>query len=201
MNLAGWRWIFFIEGLLTIFVAIVGFILLVGFPDQWKPSWHFLTEREVKYIVNKVNEDRGDAHVEAFSIGKYLRGGMDWKIWCYAFIFFGSTTISYSLAYFMPDILMKSLHYDKKKTQIMGAPPYVLAGVVMVVGGWLGDKKRIRGPIIIFNMLLCITGALIVGWAKGGQVRYFGLFLLTAGANANVPATMTYQVRHAHVVN
>jgi MFS family permease len=195
-GLAGWRWIFLIEGLLTIFVAFLGAILLVGFPDQWTPKWHFLSEREVKFVMRKVDEDRGDAQVEPFSMGKYLKGGADWKIWCYALIFFGSTTISYALAYFMPDILMENLHFDKKMTQIMGAPPYVLAGVVMVAGGWLGDKKRIRGPIIIFNMSLAIAGVLLVGWVKNPKVRYFGLFLLTSGANANIPAVMTYQANN-----
>ncbi|KAF2668376.1 MFS general substrate transporter [Microthyrium microscopicum] len=190
-NMAAWRWIF-----LTIFMALLGYALIVGFPDQWKPSWHFLSEREVKYVLSKVNEDRGDAVVEPFSMGVYLRSALDWKIWCYAMIFFNNTTVTYGLAYFLPDILRKSLHYDQKMSQIMGAPPYIAAGVVMYLTGWIGDKYQIRGPIIIFNMILSLIGIPLLGWTTNGSVRYFGIFLLAAGVNANIPVTMTYQANN-----
>jgi MFS transporter, ACS family, DAL5 transporter family protein len=116
-------------------------------------------------------------------------------VWFFAMIFFDTTTISYALAYFGPDILHKQLHFDEAKTQYMGAPPFVFAGAVMFLTGWAGDRYKIRGPIIIFNMLLCVIGLPILGWTKNPQLRYFGLFLVTAGSSANVPTTMTYQVR------
>jgi hypothetical protein len=62
--------------------------------------------------------------------------------------------------------------------------------------GWLGDKKKIRGPIIVFNMILCLIGLPIMGFAKAPAVRYFGVFLTTAGANSNIPATMSYQANN-----
>jgi MFS family permease len=125
-----------------------------------------------------------------------LKGAADWKIWAFAMLFFDTTTISYALAYFAPDILKYQLHYSPSMTQVMGAPPYVFAGVIMFLTGWLGDKYKIRGPIIIFNMLLCVAGLPLIGWTKIASVRYFGLFLVTAGANANVPTVMTYQVNY-----
>jgi hypothetical protein len=35
-----------------------------------------------------------------------------------------------------------------------------------------------------------------MGWHKSAAVRYFGVFLTTAGANSNVPATMSYQANN-----
>jgi hypothetical protein len=175
---------------------MVGYILLVGFPDHWTPRWRFLTEREVRYVIDKVNADRGDATVEAFSIGTYLRNALDLKVWGFAMTFFASTTISYALAYFGPDIIKNKLRYNAKDTQIMGAPPYVFAGVVMAFEGWLGDRSKVRGPFIIANMAMCLIGFALLGWTEGAGVQYFSLFLVTAGANANIPVVMTYQANN-----
>lgn len=143
-----------------------------------------------------VDADRGDAQPESFSMGKYLKAALDWKIWAFAMIFFDTTTISYALAYFGPDILHNQLKYDEAMTQIMGAPPYVFAGAMMFITGWAGDRFKTRGPLIFFNMALCCLGLYLLGWTKNGQIRYFGLFLVTAGANGNIPTTMTYQANN-----
>jgi len=45
-------------------------------------------------------------------------------------------------------------------------------------------------------MLLCIIGLAIMGWVKNVAVRYFGVFLVAAGANANVPAVLAYQANN-----
>jgi hypothetical protein len=175
---------------------MIGYVLLVGFPDHWTPRWHFLTEREVRYVIDKVNADRGDATPEPFSMGLYLKNASDLKVWAFAMTFFASTTISYALAYFGPDILRRKMHYSPKATQIMGAPPYVFAGVVMAFEGWIGDRSKVRGPLIIGNMALCLIGFGLLGWAKAASVQYFSLFLVTAGANANIPVVMTYQANN-----
>lgn len=81
-------------------------------------------------------------------------------------------------------------------SQCLVAPPYALAAIVMYTTGYLGDKYHLRGPIIIFNMILCLIGLPIMGFHKNSSVRYFGVFLTTAGANSNVPATMAYQANN-----
>lgn len=81
-------------------------------------------------------------------------------------------------------------------SQCLVAPPYALAAIVMYTTSYLGDKYHLRGPIIAFNMVLCLIGLPIMGFHSNSAVRYFGVFLTTAGANANVPATMAYQANN-----
>lgn len=57
----------------------------------------------------------------------------------------------------------------------------------MFSGAWIGDKYRIRGPILVFNSLLAIIGLPIMGFHDDDKVRYFGVFLVVAGANAVCP--------------
>ncbi|KKY24692.1 putative phthalate transporter [Diplodia seriata] len=181
---------------LTCAIGLGGYWLLVSFPDGKHKSWNFLDGREKRWVISRVQADRGDANMEAFSLKKFFRGGMDWKVWGYALIFFGTTTITYALAYFLPIILRVNMGFSIAASQCLVAPPYIFGALVMYGTGYFGDRLHLRGPIIAFNMLLCIIGLPIMGFASNSGVRYFGVFLVTAGANANVPATMSYQANN-----
>ncbi|KAI0391180.1 major facilitator superfamily domain-containing protein [Xylariaceae sp. FL0594] len=192
-GLRGWRWIFIIEGILTIILGIAGYWLLVDFPDSGRSNYKFLTEKERKWVVKRVNDDRGDAATPKFELRKFLGAGLDWRIWCYALLAFGTTTMSYALAFFLPIILHESLKFDVGASQALVAPPYAFAGIFMYGVGWLGDKYRLRGPIVIINMAVALIGLPLLGWHPDPKVRYLGSFFLIAGANSNVPATLAYQ--------
>lgn len=81
-GLRGWRWIFIIEGLITIALACVGVFIIVDFPDKVADSKKpFLTPSEVQLIVDVLAADRGDEHgelqrINARNIGKVL---MTWQ--------------------------------------------------------------------------------------------------------------------------
>lgn len=49
---------------------------------------------------------------------------------------------------------------------------------------------------MVFNMVTVIVGLAIMGWVKNVGARHFGVFLVAAGANANVPATLAYQANN-----
>ncbi|GJD03343.1 major facilitator superfamily transporter [Colletotrichum higginsianum] len=183
-------------GVLTCVLGLAGYWLLVDFPDSKRKDWSFLGERERAWIVARVNRDRGDAHMPAFNLRRFLSAGADWRIWAYAMIFFNTTTVSYALAYFLPIILQINMGFDVGAAQCLVAPPYAFAGFIMFGTAWLGDKMKFRGPVILINMLFCIVGLPIMGFHSSAAVRYFGVFLTTAGANSNVPAVMAYQANN-----
>lgn len=195
-GLSGWRWIFIFEGLITCLLGIAGYWLLVDFPDSKRSSWRFFGQKERAWIIAKVEADRGDVQIQPFNLIRYLRTGTDWKVWAYAMIFFNTTTITYALAYFLPIILTYNMHFSVGAAQCLVAPPYAFAGIVMYSTAWVGDRYKLRGPIVIFNNLLCIIGLPIIGFHPSPGVRYFGVFLVTAGANSNVPAVMSYQANN-----
>lgn len=68
-GLAGWRWIFIWQGILTCIVAIAGYIFTVDFPEMTmkRRYWvRFLTQREVDYMVARVEKDREDVTLEKY---------------------------------------------------------------------------------------------------------------------------------------
>jgi MFS family permease len=85
-GLTGWRWIYVIEGILTALLGIAGYWLLVDFPDSTRKSWSFIDERQRAWVVQRVNADRGDVKITAFSWSKFLGAGADLKIWYVSFL-------------------------------------------------------------------------------------------------------------------
>jgi len=195
-GLNGWSWIFIIQGLITCVLGIGGYWLLVDFPDSKRPTWKFIGQRERDWVCARVHADRGDVEAPPFNLKNYLAVSKDWRVWAYGLLFFNTTTTTYALAYFLPLILNGSLGFTVAEAQCLIAPPYALAGMVMYGTSWLGDKYRLRGPVVMFNMMLVIIGVPIMGFHKNAAVRYFGVFLTTAGANSNVPAAMSYQANN-----
>ncbi|KAF3088032.1 hypothetical protein TWF569_006080 [Orbilia oligospora] len=196
-GLTGWRWIFIMQGVITCVIAIIAYIFLVPFPDaDAHKSWGFLNKSEVNYIIRKVNDDRGDVHLEPFTLIKFLGGGADFKVWCFGLIFCFSTTVTYSLAYFLPIILHGGMGFSIAASQCLVAPPYAFAGIWMFICGWAGDKYKFRGPIIVVNCLSEILGVCLMGWGPSNGVKFLGVFFACAGANCNVPLALTYQANN-----
>ncbi|KAI1767040.1 major facilitator superfamily MFS-1 [Hypoxylon sp. FL1150] len=195
-GISGWRWIFIMEGVITCLLASLGYWLLVDFPDSKRKSWRFLNDRERAWVVRRVDADRGDVVVPKFHLGSFLKGGMDWRVWAYGLIAFCTNTLTYSLAYFLPLILYTNLGFSRGASLCLIAPPYAFAGIYLYLIGWAGDHFRLRGPIIVLNMVVALIGLPILGWHPSNGVRYFGAFLVTAGANANVPGSLAYQANN-----
>jgi MFS-type transporter involved in bile tolerance (Atg22 family) len=86
--------------------------------------------------------------------------------------------------------------YGIAASQCLVAPPFGLAAILMFSTSWIGDKYRMRAPILAFNAMISIIGLPIMGFATNNAVRYFGVFLAVAGANANIPASMAYQANN-----
>jgi len=195
-GLAGWKWIFIIEGIITCLLGIAGYILIVDFPELSAKSWHFLSEREAAFVVARIEKDRHDAHLQPFTVSSYLRNAFDSKVWAFAMLFCLTTTNSYAIAYFLPIILREGMGFDIARAQCLVAPPYVAAALVMYAQAYYADKFHLRGPVVVMNALLGIIGLPLLGYTTNNGLRYFGVFLATIAANANVPAVLTYQANN-----
>jgi hypothetical protein len=184
------------EGIITILLGVGGYFLIVDFPELASKSWHFLSEKEAAFMCARIEKDRADVTAPPFSLLTYLKTAGDSKIWGFAWLFGLTTTNSYAIAYFLPVILNRGMGFSIAASQCLIAPPYVAAGIVMYGFAVLGDKYHTRGPIVIANAILALIGLPLLGYTTNNGVRYFGVFLATISANANVPAILTYQANN-----
>ena len=168
--------IFIIEGAITMAVCIGGWFIIIDFPTQ---SDKFLTPQQKSFIIQRINDDRGDAEEDKINASKIMMHLKDWKLYCWAFSLMASTLPGYAYSYFLPIILRQGMGYSSTQSQLLSAPPYVLAAIVAYISGWLGDKYKIRGPIIAVHQALTAVGMIITVYGKVNSFRYFGAFLGT----------------------
>ncbi|KAG9121497.1 hypothetical protein FRC07_002506 [Ceratobasidium sp. 392] len=181
-GLRGWRWIFIMLGIITIIAGAIGWLLIVDFPDNAK----FLTEEERRHVIRRLDRDRGDGEHDPLTTQKVLSHLSDWKIWALSLAFACSTMPAYSLAYFIP-IILRGLGFSVALSNILVAPPYIVAVLLALATSWWSDKIRLRTPFIIAHSLIAITGFTIVLHAPGNGVKLFGTFLAVAGTQPQMP--------------
>ncbi|KAI8931664.1 hypothetical protein NX059_011311 [Plenodomus lindquistii] len=192
-NYRGWRWIFIMEGIITCLIGILGFATMVDFPDKAHQAWRFLSEKESAFIVRRINRDRQDGEPENFAWRKFFLPALDFKVWCFALLFFCSTIQAYSVGFFMPIILQDRIGFTKAETQGLSTPPYLCAMILMFIQGWWSDRYRSRAPLMYFNASLGIAALSIMCWTTVPGVQYLGAVLVTSSASANLPGVMSYQ--------
>jgi len=66
----------------------------------------------------------------------------------------------------------------------------------MYAQAWYSDRYRLRAPFIAFNAILALIGLSIMGFHSHNPTRYFGSFLVIAGASGNTPPVLTYQANN-----
>lgn len=78
----GWRWIFIVEGTLTIVCAIIARFFIVDFPQLAT----FLKPDEKARAIERLNKDRGDGEHDQITFEKIIKHLSDWKLWGFALI-------------------------------------------------------------------------------------------------------------------
>lgn len=171
-----WRWIFIIEGTLTIFFGLVSYFLIVDFPASAK----WLREDERVFILARAALDRNvdeepittKGVLNFFTHGKKIMGG---------FMYFGTLIPLYSFTYFAPTII-RTLQLSTVQTQLHTVPPFACAIVLSIGLSYLSDKVQMRYPFLIFTSLLIIAGiGMLQGIHTGFSARYAALFLVIMG--------------------
>lgn len=101
-GLAGWSWIFILEGLLTILIGIASFWLIHDFPDQAK----FLSPDDRARVLRRLAADQqSSAEHEEFKMDYFWASVKDWKTYTGAIIYMGADGTLYAFSLFVPTII------------------------------------------------------------------------------------------------
>ncbi|EHY58396.1 hypothetical protein HRR83_007238 [Exophiala dermatitidis] len=173
-GLEGWRWLFLIEGAITIFLAIVfAFILpnsihkLRGFSSQEKAwvAWNFESDL-----------GQQDDSKEAGGRKGLMLALMDPKMW----MFMALLTVIYISAAvnnFFPSVV-GGLGYSRNKTYGLTAPPFVLCVFCMLLNGFHSDKKQERYLHIVCPLAITVVANVIAVSTLNIAARYVAMMLM-----------------------
>ncbi|KAI9843963.1 MAG: hypothetical protein M1837_006004 [Sclerophora amabilis] len=186
---AGWRWIFIIEGLLTIVLAVISKFLIVDWPETAR----FLNAEEKALLSLRLEQDGGFARMDRLDRKAKMRILRDWKIYVGTVIYIGVCTSGYATAFFIPTIL-NEFGYSSSQAQLHSIPIYVAAAGVMLFAAWATDRLRHRYSFTIGGVLLSTIGYVVL-LAQGGVavgVKYMAVFFVVTGVYVTQPIAMVW---------
>jgi predicted MFS family arabinose efflux permease len=178
-GIAGWRWLFIVEGALSIGIAV---LLWACMPDTYQTA-KFLDDEDKELMrLRTIKHDRYMRLDETFDKREVWKTFKDTKIWISALIQFLGDILSFGISTFMSS-LVKSFGFETVLTQLLTVPIFFVGvGVYIGISIW-SDKVQQRAKFMLGGCLAIAIGfALLLGLPmteKGGL--YFACFLVVPG--------------------
>ncbi|KAK8086121.1 hypothetical protein PG994_001095 [Apiospora phragmitis] len=190
-GIAGWRWLFIIEGSITVAAALSSIFILPNYPATTK----WLSREEQAYAQWRLIDDTGEADSAGASTLKegVLLALRDPRLYLFTLLQHASL-LSQSFQYMFPAIV-QTLGYGSVETLLITAPIWIGTFLVSLVVTYTSGRFRERSWHIIALMLISVVGNVIVVATLNTAVRFFAMFLMPMGAVA------AYQIILAWVSN
>ena len=184
----GWRWIFILEGAITIVIIFGAFFLI----DEYPKESRFLTARQREVAVGLIAKDRAEHDEQKMTFRSVLLMLRDWRLWAFACMYMFCTVTTYSVAYFMPLILNRQMGFSGALSQVLTTPPYFWAFFLATgLTSW-SDKLKLRSPFLMFFSLNVLLGVSLTRWGPNTGSQLLGLFFTLGGAQGNVATTIGF---------
>lgn len=158
-GLAGWRWLFIIEGLITLCIGLASFFRMpasaVSTKKWFRPNGWF-TDREEKIVVNRVLRDdpyKGDFHnrqaITPYTLFKCLSDFYMWPIYAIGLLaYIGDSPEGTYLT-----LTLRHLGFTPFNTNLLTIPVNVLKMILLLSFSWLSEKINERSLISIIQPL------------------------------------------------
>ncbi|KAJ6157526.1 hypothetical protein N7470_005118 [Penicillium chermesinum] len=193
-KLEGWRWIFILEGLLTVIVAVASYFFVWDEPA----TADFLSEEEKMALAESLNYVQISASTSA-QVGnehsfkwKHVSSALlDWQLLFHCMNYWGVAVAVYALSLFLPSIIA-GLGYSSAIAQLLTIPVYAAATISCILVGYYSD---ITGQRSLFTFG-CYT-AVIVGFIMAVApsefmpgLTYAGCFIAACGIYPAIPGLL-----------
>ncbi|KEF55598.1 uncharacterized protein A1O9_08348 [Exophiala aquamarina CBS 119918] len=180
-ELGGWKWIFIVEGALTVALALGAYFILIDFPDSKRNK--FLSTEEIEVINARLIRSRGTLEGGKVTWRIVKDTVTDWQVWTIGTVYMSGSCGTYGFLFFLPIILRRGLEYSQQLAFVLTAPPAAVAIVYGLALAWAADKYRVRGPFILLHCTFGIVGLCMIGFLQAPTPRYVGSFLGQCGTN------------------
>ncbi|ORY28124.1 putative tartrate transporter [Naematelia encephala] len=169
-----WRWLFYIEGSATMFIAIIAAIFLPDLPTNTR----WFSEEELQVAQLRMAEDVGIADEDSVDDGIF--GGLimavkDVKIYL-MMLTLTAYVVGLSFNAFFPS-LTATLGFSYVPTLLMSAPPWVFSVIVSLINAWHADRTQEKFWHIIGPIIMGLVGFIICMSTLNHAARYVALFL------------------------
>jgi MFS transporter, ACS family, tartrate transporter len=167
LHLAGWQWLFLLEGMPA---CLLAFLVLVYLPDRPAQAKWF-SDDEKRIVAARLARD-------AVPPTGLWSGLSDLRIWWIAAADFGIIFALYGIGFWLPQIV-KAMGFSNLQTGFVVAGPYVICAFAMVAWARSSDT---RGERIWHVVVAALLGAAGFAAAALLHASLFSLIALTVAA-------------------
>src|SRR3954468_6396278 len=157
-GLAGWQWLFLLEGLPSIILGFVVLRVLAERPED--AAW--LTDAERAALVACLREDA--ARLQHETTGSALRNARTWLL---AIVYFTIPVTLYGIGFFLPQMLKRASGASDFVVGLLSAVPYAAGAIAMVIAGRHSDRTGERRWHVLVPALISASGLVLASMSTG----------------------------------
>lgn len=190
-GLLAWRWVFIIEGSITVVIALAAFFVLPDFPANTR----WLSEQERQLAMWRMEVDAAGEEDWTSSAAQPLFDGFrmlmrDPKNWILVVVVYGAAS-AIAINAFFPTVVA-SLGKDRITTLLLTAPPYLFSCIVCAAVAWNADRTGERYWHTVGPLTCSLVGFIISSAASGIGPRYFGAMIMLPGIYTGFNMSMVW---------
>jgi MFS transporter, ACS family, tartrate transporter len=180
-GLAGWQWLFLLEGLPAVLLGLVVLVFLPNNPND--AVW--LSGAEKQWINERVLVGGADGSAAG---GHTLRDCFTSPVvWLFCLIYFLRNVATYGYEMWLPTMVKNATGSSDTMVGFINGVPYLVAGVVMYLVGRHSDKTGERRHHIAAGAVVATVGFALAATAQNAVMAIGGLVLAFAGSKATLP--------------
>jgi ACS family tartrate transporter-like MFS transporter len=178
-GLAGWQWLFLLEGIPAV---IVGMVILCVLPDGPRKARWLSAEEKGRLLSaleeeNKISSGRRLGVRDAFASG---------RIWLLCAIYFLLNVGGYGFEMWLPQIIRSFSNLTEFKIGLLNGIPYIVTTIVMVLNGRHSDRTGERRWHVAVSALAGALGFIASAHAPNMALSLAALALAFAGVKGMV---------------
>ncbi len=175
LGLAGWRWLFIIEGAPAIIFGVVTIFYLTDWPHQAR----WLPDDERDWLTGELErEKQAKQATRSYSIMQAFRHR---EVVLLTLAYFFMVTAVYGFNFWLPTILKKVSGSSNLVVTLISALPYCVALVAILLVGWSSDRTNERRWHTALSMIVASIG-LLLSVVTQDQTALAVLMFCVAGA-------------------
>jgi D-galactonate transporter len=178
-GLAGWQWLFLLEGLPSVVLGVWTLFYL----DDGIRAARWLGEDDKRLLEQAIAEDRKDQH--SMPLAQVFSSG---KVWLLALVYFLCVMGLYGVSFWLPQLIKNSGVTDVFDIGLLTAIPYGVAAVAMVLAARHSDRTGERRWHTAAAALAGALGLVVATLYSGNTViALAALSVATAGILSTFP--------------
>ena len=180
-GLAGWQWLFLLEGLPAV---LLGFVVLFVLPNGPQDA-RWLTAREKKWIADRISRVASKSFAaQRHSLRDCFTSPV---VWLLCLIYFLRNVGTYGYEMWLPSMVKGMTGKTDSVVGFINGLPYLAAGIAMYLVGRHSDKTGERRGHMAAAAIGATIGFIVAATAENAFLAIAGLCLAFAGSKASLP--------------